>query len=184
MKTVYLAGPMVFFPDASTFYEAMKAILARHDLLGVAPTDAAPPVSAESLSRRLFRADVALIHRLDAALFDLDPFRGAEMDTGTAFEAGYACALGKPIAGWTTDPRSYLEKVQTFEREHFDRALASPIGSADAYDHDGNAIEDFGLGQNLMVAEAILSADGLIAADADWRVAVATAAQALRQRLS
>jgi nucleoside 2-deoxyribosyltransferase len=29
------------------------------------------------------------------------PFRGVSLDAGTAYEIGYACALGKPVFGYS-----------------------------------------------------------------------------------
>ena len=36
-------------------------------------------------------------------LANLEPFRGSEPDSGTAFEVGYALALGKPVYAYLSD---------------------------------------------------------------------------------
>ena len=43
---------------------------------------------------------------------------------GTAFEIGYMKALGKPLAGWTSDPRPYPQRVADFFRTTFNQPLA------------------------------------------------------------
>ena len=39
LPTVYLAGPMVFYPDPSSVFGRMKEICIHHGLQGVAPLD-------------------------------------------------------------------------------------------------------------------------------------------------
>lgn len=58
-------------------------------------------------------AIVAIMHEADDAVFCLDGFRRSPaMDPGTALEIGFILALGKPLAAWTRDPRSYPERVR------------------------------------------------------------------------
>jgi len=109
--SVYLAGPTVFEPDPEARFAVMRAICARHELEGVSPLDNQLGLEGmapgRDLLRRIVAADIDLMRRLDGGLFCLDGFRGApEMDAGTAFEIGYMVALGKPVAGWTRDPRN------------------------------------------------------------------------------
>jgi nucleoside 2-deoxyribosyltransferase len=116
---VYLAGPMVFEPDPIAIFDRMKALCLAHGVVGVAPLDNQIGLEGiapgKDLLERIVRADIALMDRLDAAVFCLDGFRrGPEMDAGTAFEVGYMKALGKPIAGWTRDIRLYPERVGDF----------------------------------------------------------------------
>ncbi len=114
--TIYLAGPMVFDPDPLTIFDRMKAICESCGVAGIAPLDGQiglegiPP--GRDLLERIVRADIGLMERADAGVFCLDAFRrGTEMDAGTAFEVGYMKALGKPLAGWTRDVRTYPDKV-------------------------------------------------------------------------
>jgi len=64
-----------------------------------------------------------MIDECDAVIANIEPFRGPHMDPGTAFEIGYAVAKGKPVYCYTTQAR----------------------------DENGDAIEDFGLTENLMI---------------------------------
>ena len=103
---IYIAGPMVFYPDAVKRFEEMKQILRVCGLTGCAPLDnqlgleAAAP--GRDLARAIYKADETLMRNVDAAIFNIDPFRrGTEMDAGTAFEVGFCKAIGLPMAGST-----------------------------------------------------------------------------------
>jgi nucleoside 2-deoxyribosyltransferase len=192
--TVYLAGPMVFEPDPDAIFAAMKAICAEHGLDGIAPLDdqvgleGAPP--GRALVTAIVRADIALMRRLDAGLFCLDGFRrGPEMDPGTAFEIGFMCALGKPMTGWTRDPRAYPERVAAFFRDTFGLELHATepgrVGgtSGELRDPDGILVHSKGCLQNAMVDIGIELRGGRVFADPDWRVAFGQAAAHLAERL-
>jgi len=45
----------------------------------------------------IFQANLAMIDQAQAVIADISPFRGPNMDPGTAFELGYAHARGLPI---------------------------------------------------------------------------------------
>ena len=99
---VYLAGPMVFYPDPDTTFQQMKAICRRHGLTGVSPLDNQLGLEGlapdRALLEKIVKADIELMDRLDGGLFCLDGFRrSSEMDAGTAFEVGYMRALKKPM---------------------------------------------------------------------------------------
>ena len=122
---------MVFDPDPEWWFGIMKDICTKHGLVGVSPLD--NQIGLEGMSphkdlvREIVRSDIALMHRLEAGVFCLDGFRrGPEMDSGTAFEIGYMCALGKPIAGWTQDPRSYPSRVEAFFHDVFEESKLVP----------------------------------------------------------
>jgi nucleoside 2-deoxyribosyltransferase len=188
---IYLAGPTVFEPDPEASFAAMKAICARHGLSGVSPLDnqmgleGIPP--GRDLLRRIVSADIALMRRLDGGVFCLDPFRGApEMDAGTAFEIGYMVALGKPVAGWTRDPRHYPAKVRDF----FGPAAlvpteAGPKGGTSGLlrDPHGMLVHSEGCVQNAMTEIGIELSGGTVFADADWKVAFDAAIALLSARL-
>ena len=88
----------------------------------------------------------------DAVLANLNPFRGAEPDSGTCVEIGYALALGKPIFGYAEDMRPLRERLQ---------AVAG--GDGCCRDGEGLAVEDFGLPLNLMLAVPLQLVQGGLA---------------------
>ena len=193
---VYLAGPMVFEPDPAAVFARMKILCAEAGLYGVAPLDnqigleGAPP--GKGLLEQIVRADIELMHRVDAAVFCLDGFRrGPEMDAGTAFEVGYMKALGKPMAGWTRDTRLYPDRVAGFFRDtHGAELTAAAPGTTGGTsgllrDPDGILVHSEGCVQNAMVHVGIELAGGTVVADADWetafRGALAVISRLLRQ---
>jgi nucleoside 2-deoxyribosyltransferase len=163
-RSVYLAGPEVFFPDVAEVAERLKALCAAHGLMGLFPTDAERPTEAGvTLARAIYLGNVALIDRSDAVVADISPFRGAGMDPGTAWEIGYAIARNLPVFAYSHDRRAYAERVGP--------AGHGPRGPVDA---DGLLVEDFGLVENLMITESVA------AVDANAEAAIARCAAALR----
>jgi len=95
-------------------------------------------------------ANMDLIRSCDAIIANMTPFRGPSMDVGTAYEMGVGAALNKIVVGYTTDPRSFVEKVQ---------AACKVVRGNDGRlrDEQGMAVEEFGHGDvrlvdNLMMA--------------------------------
>ncbi len=62
-------------------------------------------VTLGSLLQDVFLGDISAIRRADVLLAILD---GRAVDEGTAFEVGFAYAIGKPCYGLQTDPRRLL----------------------------------------------------------------------------
>ncbi|HBP5604781.1 TPA: nucleoside 2-deoxyribosyltransferase [Pseudomonas aeruginosa] len=162
-RKLYLAGPDVFRADAVAHGEALKALCARYGFEGLYPLDnALPKQLAEPREQAawIYHANIGLIERADAVLANLNFFRGAEPDSGTAFEVGYATALGKPVYGYVDDAGSYAERIR--------RHAPELVGEDPTRDRDGMALEEFGLPLNLMLA-------------VPGRIVVGDAEQALRQ---
>ena len=143
MLKLYLAGPDVFRPDAFEQGERLKALCAEFGVRGLYPLDhSVPETIAEPAeqARWIYRANLALIAEADAVLANLNPFRGAEPDSGTAFELGYAAALGKPLFGYIDEGGDCAERLPCEWKGH-----------EPGRDRDGNQIECFGLPLNLML---------------------------------
>lgn len=138
---VYLAGPDVFRPDAQVWAEEARAICAAAGCEALLPLDGdartAPAIYAQNL---------ALIRRADAVLANLNAFRGAEPDSGTCFEIGFAVALGKPVVAYVAEMVSAAERVQRWQGEALRRVAAGRIDLA------GSLVEEFDLPLNLMLA--------------------------------
>ena len=144
---IYLAGPEVFLAGAHEIGERKKQICRKYGVDGHYPLDAAVDlaglVPAEA-ARLIFQANITAIDDSDALIANMAPFRGPGLDGGTAFEMGYAAALGIPIYAYTNDPRTYLGRS---------RALGL-VARVDEYGRSRDTldmeIEDFGLIDNLM----------------------------------
>lgn len=133
MKKVYLAGPDVFFSNATELANDLKRMCENVGLEGVFPLDAVIQFEADDepvqKGFKIFKANVGLIKSADAVLANMTPFRGPSMDVGTAWEMGCGYALGKPVVGYTNDMRRYKERVTP----------------------DEHMIEDFNMLDNLML---------------------------------
>jgi nucleoside 2-deoxyribosyltransferase len=187
---LYLVGPMVFYPDPDTTFAVIKRICSLQGIDGIAPLDnqaslaGVPP--GRTLVRRIVEADIDLMRSVDAGIFCLDGFRrGPEMDPGTAFEIGYMHALGKPLAGWTSDPRDYPARVAGYFGDVFKqtlrstRAVASGAASGSLRDPDGILVHSESCYQNAMTGIVIELSGGRVFADPDWSSAFAAAVRHL-----
>lgn len=137
--TVYLAGFDVFRRDAIEHGRYLKALCNAHGLEGLYPFDNDAPAGLppEETAAVICNANIAMIRRCDAVLANLNPFRGAEPDSGTAFEVGMAVALGKPVWAYFDDRGTLREQV---------------VHDNAGFDAQGFQVEDFQLPKNLMLA--------------------------------
>jgi nucleoside 2-deoxyribosyltransferase len=114
-------------------------------------------------ARRIALANEALIRSCDGLIANMTPFRGAGMDAGTAYEIGFARALGKPVFGYTNTEADYQTRAAVFQRLAAEGRWTMPDADAAGID-----IEDFDLTENLMLAVAVSeSGTTIIAQDAD-----------------
>lgn len=147
IRSLYLAGPDVFRPDARARGLELKTLCAQFGIEGLFPLDQDVPahvVDPREQAAWIYRANIGLIERADAVLANLDFFRGPEPDSGTCFEVGYAVAKGKPVFGYIPEYGSFAERI----RERHPHA----IGAAGVLDVHGWSIEEFGLPLNLMLS--------------------------------
>ena len=155
MPRVYLAGPTVFRSDMAELFADMKRLCAEHGLEAVAPVDGGPPPETAEPGRAAFIrcANIALIRGCQAVVADISPFRGPGADAGTAWEMGFAEALGLVVVPYTSDLRDYARRVVV------------TVGiDGDFVDADGLTVEDFGLCDNLMLTAGAESAQPDLAA--------------------
>ncbi|MBB5216546.1 nucleoside 2-deoxyribosyltransferase [Parapusillimonas granuli] len=146
MKTIYLAGFDVFRPDARAWGSTLKLLCSKYGYEGLYPLDNETPsgMSGHEQARWICKANIALIQRADIVMANVNPFRGAEPDSGTVFEVGYAAALGKPVWVYTSEARPLVKQVAT-------AVMPTPAGRCHI-DAQGYTVEDFGLNLNLMIA--------------------------------
>jgi nucleoside 2-deoxyribosyltransferase len=93
-----------------------------------------------------FSKAISLIRKAQIVIANLNPFRGLEPDSGTAFELGYAFALDKQIYGYVTRLDTLAKRVGIAGHGSL------PIASGRLADSDGMLIENFDLPCNLMLA--------------------------------
>ena len=137
-KKIYIAGPDVFMKNAKEIGECYKQICAVYGFTGLYPLDneiASNGLPKPKLSAKIFEANCAQIRNADCVIANLNDFRGYGMDDGTAWEIGYASAIGKPIYGYMADTRSLRRRIGTKDKK-------------------GNLVEDFGHPVNLMIYES------------------------------
>ncbi len=144
---LYLAGPDVFRPDALRWAAQAQAQCAAAGHQALVPLE-----DGLSAAESIYRNNLRLLAEADAVLANLNPFRGAEPDSGTCVEIGYALALGKSIVGYAEDMRPLRERLQ---------AVAG--GDGCCRDGEGLAVEDFGLPLNLMLAVPLQLVQGGLA---------------------
>lgn len=142
MKTLYLAGPDVFFLDADRLALGHKSLCEEYGFIPLHPIDQ-PTLK----SRHIYETNIDLLRRADAVVANLNPFRGAEVDSGTAFEVGFAVARGVPVVGYLASADFLKDRVGR---------LFGPLVVQDGVlrDSDGNLVENFNHSVNLMLAES------------------------------
>ena len=89
---IYLAGPDVFRTDALSWAEDARTLLAQHGHQALIPLD-----NDETRAEGIFKANIDQIMHADVLIANLNPFRGAEPDSGTCFEVnlmlGVSCEI-------------------------------------------------------------------------------------------
>jgi len=145
---IYLAGPDVFRNDAPEWAENARILIEEHGHQALIPLD-----NTETTAKGIFKANLNLINEADAILANLNPFRGLEPDSGTAFEIGYAMALRKIIIGYLNDCRPQIDKLS----DHFGFLIENEGRYSDP---EGLSIENFNLPVNLMLAESSQIVEG------------------------
>jgi len=137
----YLAGPDVFRPDARAWAEQARALCRAHGVEALIPLDG-DAIDAPGI----YFQNITMIRAADLVLANLNAFRGAEPDSGTSFEVGFAAALGKRVIGYMALPECCCERVARWQGEALAKADTRRV------DRDGLTVENFGLPLNLMLA--------------------------------
>jgi nucleoside 2-deoxyribosyltransferase len=150
--SIYLAGPEVFLPDASEIGERKRHICAQYGFVGLFPLDNGLDLQAgKSVAAAIFGANMKMLAGADLILANLTPFRGVSADVGTVFELGAGCAMGKPVFGYSNMRGTLIDRLAALP----EFGPFKPGADDRLYAADGLAVEDFGLVDNLMIAEAL-----------------------------
>jgi nucleoside 2-deoxyribosyltransferase len=138
---IYLAGPDIFRPDSESWASTARDLCRQYGFEALTPLD-----HGETGPRQICEANLELIRKAQMVVANLNPFRGAEPDSGTVFELGYGMALGKKLWGYVASGETLLERVSRLDGE------AVIDGEPHPTDAQGLVIENFGLPLNLMLA--------------------------------
>jgi len=157
-KRVYLAGPEVFLLNATEVGEQKKQLCKKYGFEGVFPLD--KEVDIESKSPReiglcISRVNEALIKTCDIVVANLTPFRGPSADVGTAYEIGFAHALGKKIFAYTNVAAPFTERTKIALGNHVNRNDDGKLRDA-----NGMFIEENELMDNLMLDGCVYASTG------------------------
>ncbi len=146
---VYLAGPEVFLANAKEIGEKKKALCRKYSFEGVFPIDVEVDIKGKSpreVGYSISDVNEGLIKSCEIVVANITPFRGPSADVGTAYEMGFAHALGKRVFAYTNVAVPFTErtlKALGGEADHkFDDKLR---------DAQGMFIEEVGLTDNLMI---------------------------------
>lgn len=147
---IYFAGPDVFRPDYAAWEAYVEALCRNHDWQAIVPGN----MPANATTAEMRSACFAGVDKCDVVLANLMPFRGAEPDSGTALEVGYALGVGKTVVAYMERPTAVLDRVDE---------LWGPVQRGAGYwcDRDGWMVEDHALALNLMFGGIELVAGGV-----------------------
>jgi len=161
---IYLAGPDVFRAEEKVkeVSKALKDVAAKYKQYGHFPLDNAlapkgGDYKSQEFSYDIFSANVKLMDEADVIIANIQPYRGPNMDDGTAFEIGYGYAKKKLIYGYSTSADiKYPEIVDRFMK------TLKPDATA-VHTEEFPQIEDLGKNPvNLMIRESIYETGGKI----------------------
>jgi nucleoside 2-deoxyribosyltransferase len=154
LATVFLSGPDQWAPEAEDLmarkhHLVEAAGLTALDGRGERPTEAD---RSELAARAIYADALQRLRSADALIANLTPWRGVGCDPATAFEAGFAAALGKPVFAYL----NIMTEDEVEVRERVDMLFGATLDEDGLWrDGDGAEIEDFGLPESLMLwAEA------------------------------
>ncbi len=146
---IYLAGPEVFLANAKETGEQKKALCKKYGFEGVFPLDVEVDTKGKApkeVGLCISEINEGLIKSCKIVIANITPFRGPSADVGTAYEMGFAHALGKLVLAYTNMALSFTER--TIE------ALNDQVNRSDdgrLRDPQGMFIEENRLTDNLMI---------------------------------
>ena len=103
-KNIYLAGPDVFLDEPLRAARLKKKIARQMGFRGLFPLDNEVEfvLPVEEFAMRIFYANIQTMFNSEIVVANMTPFRGNDMDQGTAFEQGFMFGLGRCVYGYST----------------------------------------------------------------------------------
>ncbi len=156
---IYLAGPEVFLPNARDMLDEKAELVRRAGLIPLSPGDLQIPPADTKLGHgcNINAIDEQMMLEADAVIANLTPFRGIAADTGTSFELGFMCALGKPVFAYTNVAASHFTRILGY----YD-GVATQDETGRYRGADGLSIENFDMADNLMLHGGIIRRGGAV----------------------
>ncbi len=111
---VYLAGPEVFLSNSQKIGEHKKALCKKHGFEGVFPLDAEVDIKSKRPSEVglcISEVNENLIKTCEVVIANITPFMGPSAEVGTAYEMGFAHALGKKVFAYTNIVVPFTERT-------------------------------------------------------------------------
>jgi nucleoside 2-deoxyribosyltransferase len=157
---IYLAGPEVFLANAKEIGEQKKTLCKKYGFEGVFPIDIEVDTkgkSSKEVGICISAVNEDLIRNCEIVIANITPFRGPSADVGTAYEMGFAHALGKLVLAYTNVALPFTERTIEALDGHVNRSDDGRLR-----DVQGMFIEENGLTDNLMIDGCINSNSKLI----------------------
>ena len=146
---IYLAGPEVFLANAKEVGEQKKTLCRKYGFEGVFPLDNEVDTSDKSpreIGFCISGVNEGLIKSCDLVIANITPFRGPSVDVGTAYEMGFAHALGKKVFAYTHVAVPFTERTIKALNAEVKRSNDGKLRDA-----QGMFIEEVDLTDNLMI---------------------------------
>ncbi len=150
----------MFLTNAKEIGEQKKALSKKYGFEGIFPLDTKVEAAGKSpreLGLCISRINEDLIRGCDAVIANLTPFRGPSADVGTAFEIGFAHALGKKVLAYSNVAEPFRERTVKALNEEVSREFDGRLR-----DSLGMFIEENDLVDNLMIDGCIHVNSGLL----------------------
>ncbi len=150
---VFLAGPDVFLKNAKEIGCLKKSLCEKYGFIGVFPLDNEVDVKGKTereIGLNICQENEETIKTCDFIIANLTPFRGPSADVGTAYEMGFAHALGKKVFAYTNVAALFTGRTIKSLKSEVSRGEDGRL--RDSY---GMFIEENGLIDNLMLEGCI-----------------------------
>lgn len=156
---IYLAGPEVFLPNARELLDAKAELTRQAGFIPLSPGDLQIPPAETKIGHgcNINAVDEQMMFEADAVIANLTPFRGIAADTGTSYELGFMCALGKPVFAYTNVAADHFTRIK---RHYGDVATLDETGRYRG--PDGLSIENFDMADNLMLHGGVIRRGGVV----------------------
>jgi nucleoside 2-deoxyribosyltransferase len=114
-EVIYIAGPECFFENGNEILSYMRILSESYGHIVSLPNDDPLKMDHQDLrlnAHEIFQNLKQKMNETTLLICDLDPFRGAEPDSGSIYEIGMAYARNLKIFGYTKDKRTLVWKDQ------------------------------------------------------------------------